>query len=859
MVLFAALVTVSAVISRRFVPAFIILGYVASWMMWVPGNERRVLFFYHALGMLLFTALALAYALTAIRGVRIPFGGRRGVARAGRIRRHRERARGVHLLLPDLDRDAAELGRPADEGLGRRRVTAFLVILDAAFTLAAGAALVGLVRTHLTLLERVTVGLTSGLIIGTALTYGLSLLFGLNRATVLLGPALTLAGALAVSLLTVNPRATWHASWVEARDRWAAHTPWFSIVALVGGTLAVVAIFGHTVYTDAGGLEAGYPTVWADWSQHLTTAASFASGGNIPPVNPLFSGTTLLYPFLPDFHAATLMALGLAPGLALAIPGGLLMVVIGLLVVALGRRLGLGTGAGVIALLICFIGGGLGFIGAFADACTSHGYTATECTLQYVVTHPGTGVSIVGWTLHDLPGTIAAQPRAYDGLPSDGGTPPLPDMEWYTPLMAWWLPQRTLLFGFAAAVSVLVLVLAGASSNGRTWEPFVLAGVLIGLLPIVHVQTLIALSILLFVLLWRRRRREWWALLGVAVVLGGIRLGQLVLSQHGAAVTPYGTNVYPYLEPGWLANAGSSPTRVVASRSPSATSSAAPSRRSGWSARRSGGDSGLPISASPCPCSRSSRSRPVSGSLNGKVGRVVTAALPVPLLELALGALIIFAACNLVVFQSWNWDNTKLLVYWYLVIALLIGAVAANWWRRVWPRVAAILLVAPVLLTGALVVLRLLPWTPPQDSITGPYTIANTQELQLASTIDRVTPKGSVFLTFGRPNDPVLTVAGRIGVMGYGGWLWSYGISFETRFKDVQTMYTGCAADPATCPVFGLLRKYDISYVEIDDRLTDPGAIDAAGGRHVVGGSGASRRCPHRPHHHLRRPRQRLT
>jgi dolichyl-phosphate-mannose--protein O-mannosyl transferase len=76
MIVFAALVAVSAVISRRFVPAFIILGYIASWMMWVPGNERRVLFFYHALGILLFTALALAYALTAIRGVRFRLGGR---------------------------------------------------------------------------------------------------------------------------------------------------------------------------------------------------------------------------------------------------------------------------------------------------------------------------------------------------------------------------------------------------------------------------------------------------------------------------------------------------------------------------------------------------------------------------------------------------------------------------------------------------------------------------------------------------------------------------------------------------------------------------------------------------------------
>jgi dolichyl-phosphate-mannose-protein mannosyltransferase len=77
MFVFAALVTVSAVISRRFVPAFIVLGYIASWMMWVPGNERRVLFFYHALGILLFTALALAYALTALRGVRVRIGGRR--------------------------------------------------------------------------------------------------------------------------------------------------------------------------------------------------------------------------------------------------------------------------------------------------------------------------------------------------------------------------------------------------------------------------------------------------------------------------------------------------------------------------------------------------------------------------------------------------------------------------------------------------------------------------------------------------------------------------------------------------------------------------------------------------------------
>ena len=74
MILFGAGLTVGAVISRRFVPAFIVLGYITAWMMWVLGNAARVLFFYHALGMLLFAALALAYALTAIRRERVLVG-----------------------------------------------------------------------------------------------------------------------------------------------------------------------------------------------------------------------------------------------------------------------------------------------------------------------------------------------------------------------------------------------------------------------------------------------------------------------------------------------------------------------------------------------------------------------------------------------------------------------------------------------------------------------------------------------------------------------------------------------------------------------------------------------------------------
>jgi hypothetical protein len=76
MFVFAGAATTFAVVSRRFVPAFIVLGYTAAWLMWALGNKMTVLYYYLALGMLIFAALALAYMLTAMRGVRFYVFGR---------------------------------------------------------------------------------------------------------------------------------------------------------------------------------------------------------------------------------------------------------------------------------------------------------------------------------------------------------------------------------------------------------------------------------------------------------------------------------------------------------------------------------------------------------------------------------------------------------------------------------------------------------------------------------------------------------------------------------------------------------------------------------------------------------------
>ena len=102
----------------------------------------------------------------------------------------------------------------------------------------------------------------------------------------------------------------------------------------------------------------------------------------------------------------------------------------------------------------------------------------------------------------------------------------------------------------------------------------------------------------------------------------------------------------------------------------------------------------------------------------GTVARRALNAFPDPLLHLVLAGVLVFALCNIVVLQSWDWDNTKLFAFWYLGAGLLIGATAARLWQRgFFRRSAAISMVTLSVLTGVVVLMRLLPWTPPQDSV----------------------------------------------------------------------------------------------------------------------------------------------
>ena len=699
-------------------------------------------------------------------------------------------------------------------------MTALAVLAYALLTLAAAIAIAAPLRPAVTLPERCLIGIAASLILGTLLAYAVALLLGVNAFSALLGPLLLLGIAAVVAI-----RCSWLDNWRQAlvtlredSDQLRSSVMISAVVAVALAIFSIVA--GRAVVTAPdGSIIAGYQTVWSDWSQHLTTANSFAVAQNLPPHDPLFAGAPLRYPFLPDFQAALLIGLGVSAPAALAAGSAVMLTLAAALVVVLAQRLHLGIGTGVIAAVICFIGGGIGFVTFFGDACQSAGYSASQCALSSVWHSPGVLVGAFG----HIPDALSHQTRAYDGLLTDVTQQPITNTQWYTPLLAWWLPQRTFVWGFVLALSVLVIVLGALDAEPRgAWHAFALAGVLCGTALVVHVQTAMVLAIVLGVMALSRRRLEWTALIGLGLAVGLWRVIALAGAPRG---TQAAQNTFPFFEAGWkwnaldLAHEGAGAPVVHRGVLGTAWAYFAFWLRNLVLAVPLSLAVALAAGVALIPAGWRSWGQRIVDFFGRELVRFV------------LPFVLIFVLCNTVVLQSWDWDNTKLLAYWYLAAALLIARLAVGLVRWWWGIPLSVLTVAATTLTGVIVVIRMLPGTPAQDSITGPYTVASAADATLARTVASSTPHDAVFLTPGRPNDPILAVAGRTAVMAYYGWLWSYGTDFGSRVTDEQTIYAGCGVTTqpqnAQCrqTLRGLIHRYGISYVEVDDRTGDPGVI----------------------------------
>jgi hypothetical protein len=168
-------------------------------------------------------------------------------------------------------------------------------------------------------------------------------------------------------------------------------------------------------------------------------------------------------------------------------------------------------------------------------------------------------------------------------------------------------------------------------------------------------------------------------------------------------------------------------------------------------------------------------------------------------LHVFLAVLVLFAMTNVYLFQPNAFDNMKFMVFSYLVLSVLVGYTLTRWiaWSA-WGAAAAVVAVVTLSAAGALSIAtdaRVL------------WRFSAPEDIAAAEALRAVIPPEARVLTSDQHNHFIPTLTGRRIVMGYRGWLWSYGIDYGQVEKDVMAMYAG---GPEAVRLFP---KYRVSYV----------------------------------------------
>jgi len=294
-------------------------------------------------------------------------------------------------------------------------------------------------------------------------------------------------------------------------------------------------------------------------------------------------------------------------------------------------------------------------------------------------------------------------------------------------------PQRPFLLGVPMALLIFTLLYIGVSH--RRTLPFAAAGVVAGLLPFAHLGAMLALALTVPFLMVLFITRRWWVFLSLWFVLG---LPQFLMQQGGGG----GVLESFRLQVGWLAeneswlrfwfeNLGLFVPLVVIAL-----------------------------------CMRS--------LFSAKAFRFLLAMMP------------LFVIANLVVFQPWAWDNTKILMYWFLAGCLLIAALLVRLWRVerfVVPTRTAVVLIALTLVASGL-------WEHLAQALGNERSLFLTaEEIRVAAAVRRDTSARSVFAVGIQSNHPIPVLTGRQVLMSYPGWLWSHGIDYAEREADLRALY----------------------------------------------------------------------
>jgi hypothetical protein len=381
---------------------------------------------------------------------------------------------------------------------------------------------------------------------------------------------------------------------------------------------------------------------------------------------------------------------------------------------------------------------------------------------------------------HDLIGTLLT-------APFDAKAAAALHLRFFNPYLAFLMSQRAYLYGLPIAILMITVLVTAV--RRRELRLFVVAGVVGGLLPLSHLPTLLAMALttpFLVILLtprpWRDplHRIPWVGWIAFFAVWVAVAMPQL-LTQLGGGT---GALAAARIEVGW-----------VASPDP------------WWWFWLKNLGLFIPLAL---------------------VGLASARVLPPRSRAVVLSLMPIFIIANIAVFQPWDWDNHKILIYWFLGVTIVVAALLVDVWRSVrarlpgWPAravtVRGLLVVAVLTMIGA-------PLLENLDQLEGHmrFGMLDAEQIQVAADVRDVAGPHDIVVTGMQAQDPVMMLSGRQLLMGYWGQLWVSGIPYQARQAEVDEIYKLTPAG------IDAIRKYHVAFVVVGpDERSSLGASDAA-------------------------------
>jgi hypothetical protein len=549
--------------------------------------------------------------------------------------------------------------------------------------------------------------------------------------------------------------------WRKAEGKWQGTTNSKILSLLYYFSLFILLyfFFDRAMIEAKDGIYTGVAHNLGDLNFHLGAIFSFTDGQNFPPENPSYAGAKFTYPFMADLITAALVTLGASVRRAMIWQDVLLGFSLFVLLENFVFRITRNKLAGKMAAVLLIFAGGFGFLMFFNDLFKS----------------PADIITFL-WHL----------PNDYTMRFSEGIAAGMPlSLRWGNPLITLFMTQRSILFGMPLALIVLTHVWNvfdsenGGESGGESGESKAenknraifasfTVGILAGFLPLIHAHSLlVVLMVAGFAAVLTLKKWKQWLTFFVGAGLAAAP--ELLWAMSGSATRPREFIAWHF----------------------------------GWD----------------------------SGKMNIFVFWIFNTGIFIPLLLIAIILVLLdlyrkkdkpfishaeakklllfyipfglcFVISNVAKLAPWEWDNIKVLIYWFVGSLPLVALLLARVWEMgKWPRVLAAGAFAILIFAGALDVWR---------AISGSqfYQVAGMDSIKLAEDIKNVTGPRALFLNAPVYNSPV-GLTGRRSLMRYSGHLASHGIDYTERETDVKKMYT---ASPVAET---LLRKYNIEYVLI--------------------------------------------